>query len=89
MALEKEIVNDKIEILEDGTIQIREVTRIVEDGVIISQAFTNRRIIEPGDDTSHEDDDIKNTVKIFQTDKKITKFLVKKQKIEKHSGVTK
>ena len=39
--LEKEIVTDKIEILEDGTIQTREVTRIIEDGEIISQSFTN------------------------------------------------
>ncbi len=54
MALTKEVVTDKIEILEDGTIQTREVTRILEDGVVISSQYTNRKIIEPGQDYSAE-----------------------------------
>ena len=52
--LTKEVVIDKIEILEDGIIQTREETRILEDGIIISRKYTNRKIIEPGQDISKE-----------------------------------
>ena len=54
MTLTKETVVDKIEILEDGQIQIRTANRILEDGVIISQSF-HRKTIAPLDDISGED----------------------------------
>ena len=54
MALTKKSVVDKIEVLEDGQIQIRTANRILEDGVIISQSF-HRKTIAPLDDISGED----------------------------------
>ena len=79
--LEKEIVTDKIEILEDGTMQTREVTRIIEDGEVISQSFTNRKIIEPGDDVTALEQRIKNVVGVIHTTEVITTYQAKKAAI--------
>ena len=54
--LTKEVVIDKIETYEDGMMRVREVTRILEDGVIIpgTSSYTNSTLIEPGQDVSKE-----------------------------------
>ena len=54
MTLEKQSVIDRIEVLENGSVQIRAAIRILEDGAIISQTF-HRKVIAPGDDYSQED----------------------------------
>ena len=54
MALEKQTVVDKIEVLESGCIQVRTATRIIEDGVQLSQSY-HRHVVAPGDDYSGED----------------------------------
>ena len=78
----KEIVIDKMEILEDGTIQIREKTRFYEDGVIISETNTDRRVISPGDDVAKETSDIQNIAAIVHTPDKIKNYKTKmKEKI--------
>ena len=46
MALTKEIIVDKIEILEMGEVQVRTATRIMEDGVQLSQAY-HRKLLNP------------------------------------------
>ena len=46
MALTKEVVVDKIEVLEKGQVQVRTVTRVLEDGVQLSSSF-HRHVIEP------------------------------------------
>jgi hypothetical protein len=53
MALEKISVVDKVEVVENGTVQVRTATRIVEDGKVISQAY-HRHTIPPGQDYSNE-----------------------------------
>ena len=54
MALEKQTVVDKIEVLENGCVQVRTATRIVEDGVQLSQSY-HRHVVAPSDDYSGED----------------------------------
>jgi hypothetical protein len=54
MALEKISVVDKVEVVENGTVQVRTATRIVEDGKVISQSY-HRHTIAPGQDYSNED----------------------------------
>lgn len=54
MALTKEVVIDKIEVLETGHVQIRQATKILEDGELISRDF-HRRVIDPNTDISEED----------------------------------
>ena len=54
MALTKETVTDKIEVLENGTLQVRSATRVLEDGEVLSSSF-HRHVLTPGADTSNED----------------------------------
>ena len=54
MALIKEVVIDKIEVLESGVIQVRQATRILEDGVVLSTSY-HRHVLQPGDDLGKED----------------------------------
>lgn len=53
MALSKEQVIDKIEVIEDGTIQVRQVTRIMEDGRELSSSY-HRWSYAPGSDISEQ-----------------------------------
>ena len=52
--LEKQIVVDLIETIENGCVQVRTCTRIIEDGKQISGTF-HRHVVAPGDDYSAED----------------------------------
>jgi len=54
MALEKIQIVDRIEVIEDGSVQVRTKTSIMEDGVQISGSF-HRHVVVPGDDYSAED----------------------------------
>jgi len=53
MALEKVEVTDKIEVLENGTIQVRCATRVLEDGVVLSSSF-HRHVLHPNQDLTDE-----------------------------------
>jgi hypothetical protein len=52
--LEKVISVDLIEVVENGTLQVRTKTAIKEDGVEISSKF-HRHVVVPGADYSAED----------------------------------
>lgn len=54
MALIKEVVIDKIEVLESGSIQVRQATRVIEDGEVLSTSY-HRHVLQPGDDLTAED----------------------------------
>jgi hypothetical protein len=54
MALTKETIVDKIEVLEMGQVQVRTATRVLEDGVALSSSF-HRHVLAPGDDLSGQD----------------------------------
>jgi hypothetical protein len=54
MALEKVSIVDRIEVLENGCVQVRTKTAIMEDGKQISGNF-HRHVVAPGDDYSAED----------------------------------
>jgi hypothetical protein len=54
MALEKVIAVDRIEVVENGSVQVRTATRIMEDGKQISSTF-HRHVVVPGADVSAED----------------------------------
>jgi len=46
MALTKETVIDKIEVLEMGQVQVRTATRVLEDGAVLSSSF-HRHVVVP------------------------------------------
>ena len=54
MAIEKIRIVDRIEVIENGSVQVRTKTAIMEDGKQISGNF-HRHVIAPGDDYSGED----------------------------------
>jgi len=59
MAITKETVVDKIEVLEMGQVQVRTATKIVEDGNELNRSF-HRHVIEPSvkNNDTWEDTDI-------------------------------
>ena len=52
--LSKIVVLDRLEVLEDGVIQVREKTTVMEDAVELSSSF-HRWVVSPGDDVSDQD----------------------------------
>lgn len=54
MTLEKQISVDLIEVVENGSIQVRTKTTILEDSKAISSQF-HRHVVVPGADVSAED----------------------------------
>ncbi len=66
MALEKNVVVDKIEVLESGCVQVRTKTAILEDGEQISGTF-HRHVVAPGDDYSAEDARVQAVCKATHT----------------------
>ena len=68
MAITKEVVQDKIEVVGDFKhIQVRTATVIKEDGVEISRSFS-RHVVSPASDSSNESADVKAMVAQFHTD---------------------
>ena len=68
MAITKEVIQDKIEVVGDYKhIQVRTATVIKEDGVELSRSF-HRHVISPDSDSSNESADVKAMVKQFHTD---------------------
>ena len=68
MAITKEIIQDKIEVVGNFKhIQVRTSTILKEDGKEISRTF-HRHIVSPDSDSSNESADVKAMVKQFHTD---------------------
>ena len=58
MALEKIQIVDRIEVVENGCVQVRTKTAIMEDGKQISGSF-HRHVVAPGNDYSKQDERVK------------------------------
>lgn len=54
MSIQKNVVVDQIEVTENGLVQVRTATKIIEDGVVIGKSL-HRHVVAPGDDYSKED----------------------------------
>ena len=68
MAITKEIVQDRIEVVGDFKhIQVRTATVIKEDDVELSRTFS-RHVVGPNDDSTNESADVKAMVAQFHTD---------------------
>jgi hypothetical protein len=73
MALEKIAIVDLIETLENGCVQVRTKTAILEDGKEISSSF-HRHVVAPGDDYSQENARVKAICAAIQTDSVIASY---------------
>jgi len=71
--LEKQIVVDLIEAIENGCVQVRICTRIIEDGKQISGTF-HRHVVAPGDDYSAEDARVQAICAATHTDEVIAAY---------------
>jgi len=70
MALEKVISVDLIEIIENGSAQVRTKTAILENGKQISANF-HRHVVAPGDDYSKQDARVQAICAAVHTDEVI------------------
>jgi hypothetical protein len=73
MSLTKSIEIDRIEVVENNTVQIRTATLIEEDGAFISRKF-HRSVVVPGDDYSTQDQKVKAICDAVHTAETIKKY---------------
>ena len=66
MALQKVVSVDLIEIVENGSIQVRTKTAILEDGAQISSQFS-RHVVAPNADYSNEDPRVQAIAAVIYT----------------------
>lgn len=74
MAIEKVTLVDKIEaLIESGVIQVRTVTRVIEDGNVLAQTY-HRHTIAPGQDYSNEPNEVQIACQALHTPEKIAEY---------------
>jgi hypothetical protein len=78
MALEKVISVDLIEVIENGSIQVRTKTAIKEDGVEISGQL-HRHVVVPGADVSAEDAKVQAIAASIHTPEVVAAYILAQQ----------
>jgi len=73
MALTKETVTDKIETLENGTIQVRTAIRVLEDGTVLSSSF-HRHCLTPGQSLTDQDPKVVAIANAVWTDEVVSAY---------------
>lgn len=66
MILNKQVKIDRIEVVENGTVQVRQATIITEDEKQISRTF-HRWCIVPGEDYSTQEQQVQDICKVTHT----------------------
>lgn len=74
MALTESTKVDQIEVVENGSIQVRTATIIERDGVEISKSF-HRHVKHPGEDVSNEDSKVQAIANVIWTEEVIAEYL--------------
>ncbi len=74
MALTEKTIIDKIEVLENNSIQVRTATIIEKDGVEISRTF-HRHVVHPSNDISQEDLKVQAVANAIWTEEIINNYL--------------
>jgi len=87
MALNKTEVIDKIEVLENGTIQVRCATRIDEDGTVLSSSF-HRHCLSPGQDLTDQDPKVVAIANATWTAEVISAYEAKMAEAEAEMDIT-
>ena len=73
MALDKQVLIDRIEVVENGTVQVRQATIITEDGNQISRTY-HRWCIAPSQDYSDQDFKVQEICKVAHTPEVISAY---------------
>lgn len=74
MALTEKTIVDKIEILENNSIQVRTANIIEKDGVEITRTF-HRHVVNPSNDISGEDPKVQAVANAVWTEEIISAYL--------------
>jgi hypothetical protein len=74
MALTEKTIIDKIEIIENSSIQVRTATIIEKDGVELTRTF-HRHVVCPGDDITNEDPKVQSIANAIWTEEIIATYL--------------
>jgi hypothetical protein len=78
--LEKQITVDLLEVVENGAVQVRTKTAILEGNKEISSTF-HRHVVAPGDDYSAEDARVQAICAAVHTDEVIAAYKASQTKI--------
>jgi len=73
MALSKQTITDKIEIVGQFNVQVREAIQVLEDGQVISQSY-HRYVVVPTDDYSIRDAKVQAVCSAVFTDEVISAY---------------
>lgn len=79
--LEKREVIDLIQILEDGTIQVRSRISVLEDGIELSYAY-HRHCVVPGTSLDEEDSRVKDIGNLVHTEDVVSAYADKIKDID-------
>lgn len=73
MALSERTIVDRVEVLVDGTVQVRQANQVLRDGVVISQTYHRNliRIADPNPDLSWMDEATKSVVMAARTEERL------------------
>jgi hypothetical protein len=74
MALSEKVVIDKVEVLENGFVQVRQATIIEKDGIELARSF-HRWVLTPGQDLEGQDPKVVAIAKAVWTDEVVDAYL--------------
>ena len=72
----------RIEVLEDGQMQVRKATRVYKDGVAISPPTYHRHVLSPGADVTEEVERVQDISEAVWTEDTIKEYKDKQKKNE-------
>ena len=81
MALTEKQIIDKIEVLENNSIQVRIANVIEKDGIEITRTF-HRHVVNPGDDISEQDQKVQAVCNAIWTQEIIAEYLKIKDNLD-------
>ena len=73
MALIEKTLVDKVELVENNSIQVRTATVIERDGTEISRTY-HRHVVSPGDNVSNEDPKVQTIANAIWTEEVIASY---------------
>jgi hypothetical protein len=82
MALTKEITVDQITVTENGTVLVREVTKIMEDGKELSKQY-HRSSFTPNSDVSAQPKNVKDICALTWTSEVIAAYEAEQKELQK------
>lgn len=81
MSLTEKKIVDKIEVLQNGVIQVREANIIQRDGIEITRTF-HRYILNPGDSLSGQDDKIVSIANVIWSEEVVAAYKKSKKTLQ-------